>query len=142
MDSISEKQKKIIAEFAKYEDWEERYKRIIALGKELEELPEAYKTEENRIKGCQSQVWLHAELQNGQIIYRADSDATIVRGLAALLVSVFSYQTPQDIMEASTDFLKEIGLINNLSQSRANGLGSMIRQFKNYAVAFNVLQQQ
>jgi len=139
--SIEAKQQSIINEFSRFSDWEERYKHIIALGKLLPPLPDEYKNEKNRIKGCQSQVWLHAYLDNHKIIYKAESDAMIVNGLAALLISVYSGQPPIDIMNSSTDFLNQIGLTSHLSQSRANGLAAMVKQFKNYAIAFNVLLQ-
>lgn len=140
MDSIQQKQEKLIGEFTKLSDWEERYARIIKMGKELPSMSDDLKTEENRIKGCQSQVWLFARLEKGCVFYEADSDATIVRGLAALMVHVFSGHTPDEILASSTDFIQEIGLMKNLSQSRANGLGSLVKQIKNYAIAFKHLQ--
>lgn len=137
--SIHEKQQALVKEFAELSDWEERYAKIIKLGKTLPDLDEKYKTESNRIKGCQSQVWLHASLEDNKVVYQADSDATIVRGLAALLVHVFSGHQPDEILASNVDFLKEMHLMSHLSQSRANGLGSMIKQFKNYAIAFQHL---
>lgn len=140
--TILEKQQKITEEFSKYDNWEDKYKKIIALGKTLEPLAGEFKVEKFRIKGCQSQVWLQAELNNGVVVYKADSDAVIVKGLAALLISVFSGHTPAEITKASISFLTDIGLISHLSQSRANGLASMIKQFQNYALAFQVLEAQ
>ena len=140
--SIQDKQNAIIEEFKKYSSWEERYKHIIQLGKALPDIEDELKKEENRIKGCQSQVWLVANLDGDKITYRASSDAMIVRGLAALLISVFSGESPLDIAKSSTDFLTEIGLHSHLSQSRSNGLASMVKQFKNYAIAFSVLLQK
>lgn len=140
--SIQEKQKQVVQEFAAFENWEDKYKKVIQLGKTLEPLDDSYKVEKYRIKGCQSQVWLMAELNDGRVVYKADSDAVIVKGLAALLISVFSGHTPQEIAESSVSFLQDIGLTSHLSQSRANGLASMVKQFKNYALAFQVLQAQ
>jgi len=143
MKSIAEKQQDIVDEFSKFTDWEGRYKRIIEIGKKLEPIAEEYKTDENKVKGCQSQVWMHAFLDdNKNVVYEIESDAMIVNGLAAILKSVFSGNTPKDIMESDTKFLEDIGLIAHLSQSRANGLGAMVRQFKNYAIAFNHLVTQ
>lgn len=138
MTDISQSQANIVKEFSAYTDWEKRYQRIIDLGKALPIMPEPLKTEANKVRGCQSQVWLSAELKdNAHIIYQADSDAMIVRGLAALLVMVYSNHTPSEILAADSDFLTQIGLTSHLSQSRANGLAAMVRQFKNYAVAFD-----
>lgn len=135
---ITEQQDALVKEFAAYTDWEKRYQRIINLGKALPVMPEALKTEANKVRGCQSQVWLDAQLKDdGRVVYRADSDALIVRGLAALLVAVYSEHTPKEIMAAGSDFLTQIGLTSHLSQSRANGLAAMVRQFKNYAIAFD-----
>ncbi|OVE81958.1 Fe-S metabolism protein SufE [bacterium K02(2017)] len=139
--SIQEKQKQIVKSFAHFEDWTDRYKKIISMGKELNPLAEEFKTEQNRVKGCQSLTWLHAKLEGDKIIYQADSDAVIVKGLAAILIQVFSVATPQEIIEAKTDFLQEIGLTSHLSQSRSNGMASMVKQFKHFAIAFNVLLQ-
>ena len=127
----------LVTEFSTYTDWEKRYQRIINLGKALPAMAESLKTEQNKVRGCQSQVWLHAQLEKDNVVYQADSDAMIVRGLAALLVSVYSGHTPQEITASDSDFLTQIGLTSHLSQSRANGLAAMVRQFKNYAVAFD-----
>lgn len=136
--NITEQQAALVKEFGAYTDWEKRYQRIIDLGKALPVMPESLKTEANKVRGCQSQVWLSAELTSGShVVYQVDSDAMIVRGLAALLVSVYSGHTPQEIIAAGSDFLTQIGLTSHLSQSRANGLAAMVRQFKNYAVAFD-----
>ncbi len=137
--TLIEKQAEIIAAFKKFSSWEQKYEYIIKLGKSLAPMPETLKTEQNKVRGCQSQVWLSAQLNGEQIIYQADSDAVIVKGLAALLVSVFSQRTPQEILGSQTDFLSEIGLTQHLSQSRSNGLAAMVKQFKNYAIAFQVL---
>ena len=139
MDDILKKQQQFISDFSKFSDWEAKYAHIIKLGKLLPPLDNKHKTPVNLIKGCQSQVWLQAELQGDKIIFSADSDALIVRGLVAILIQVFSGQSCATIINANVDFLKEIGLTNQLTPSRANGLANMIKQFKNYAIAFNVL---
>lgn len=137
--SIQEKQKKIVEEFSKYDHWEDRYKRIIEIGKTLNPLDENLKTEDNRIRGCQSITYLYAKLDGDKIIYTADSDAMIVKGLAQLLIDVYSGHTPKEIIETPANFLTEMGLTTHLSQSRSNGLAAMVRQFKNYAIAFNIV---
>jgi cysteine desulfuration protein SufE len=133
--TVQEIQNEIIDEFALLEDWESKYEYIIDLGKKLSPLPEAYKTEDNIIKGCQSRVWLHAEKANNEVVYVADSDALIVKGLAALLIRVLSHQSPETIKQADLYFIDRIGMTQHLAQTRANGLFSMLKQMKNYAVA-------
>ena len=128
----------IVAEFSGLTDWEDRYKKLIELGKALPELPESKKLEDFKVKGCQSQVWIHARMEDGRIIFEADSDAILVRGLVALLLRVYSNATPAEIMSTPPDFVKEIGLETKLSPSRANGLFSMIKQMKFYAMAFSL----
>jgi cysteine desulfuration protein SufE len=136
--TILEEQDNLVKEFVAYTDWEKRYQRIIDLGKALPALPESLKTEANKVRGCQSQVWLDAKLNDdGHVLYQVDSDAMIVRGLAALLVRVYSNHTPAEIIAANSDFLTQMGLTSHLSQSRANGLAAMVKQFKNYAIAFD-----
>lgn len=136
--NITEQQDTLVKEFGAYTDWEKRYQRIIDLGKALPPMPEALKTEASKVRGCQSQVWLDAKLKDdGHVLYQVDSDAMIVRGLAALLVRVYSGHTPSEIIAANSDFLTQMGLTSHLSQSRANGLAAMVRQFKNYAIAFD-----
>jgi len=139
--TITETQQAILDEFAKLATWEERYKRIIELGKALQPFPEEHRVDQNKVRGCQSQVWMHARFENGNVLYDIDSDAMIVKGLAAILHKTFSGHAPKDIIAAPMDFLEQIGLTQHLSQSRANGLGAMVRQFKNYALAFNALAQ-
>lgn len=139
--TIVEKQENLIKEFSGFKDWEARYQRIINLGKTLSALEDKYKTEQNRVKGCQSQAWLHARLDGNKIIYEADSDAMIVRGLIAILIHIYSDHEPQEILKSGSDFLEKIGLTTHLSQSRANGLAALVRQFKNYAIAFDVLSK-
>lgn len=136
MQSIKEIQDDIIDEFSMFEDWEERYQYMIDLGKTLPLIDEQFKTEENIIKGCQSKVWVHAEFKNNNIEFTADSDAIITKGIIAILIRVFSNQSPKAIMEANTDFIDEIGLKEHLSPTRANGLVSMIKQLKMYAIAY------
>ena len=130
-------QEEIVDEFSMFDDWMQRYEYIIELGKTLPLIDEKYKTEDNIIKGCQSKVWVHAEEQNDTIVFTADSDAILTKGIIAILIRAFSNQTPEAILEANTDFIDEIGLKEHLSPSRANGLVSMIKQIKMYALAFN-----
>lgn len=136
MQTIKEIQEEIIDEFSMFEDWEERYQYMIDLGKDLPLIEEQYKTEDNIIKGCQSKVWVHAKLNNDTIAFTADSDAIITKGIIAILIRVFSNQHPSAIIEANTDFIDEIGLKEHLSPTRANGLVSMIKQLKMYAIAY------
>lgn len=124
------------SEFSQFSDWEDKYKHIISLGKALVEMPEELKTEENKVKGCQSQVWLHADLKDGKIIFQADSDAVIVKGIVSVLVRVYSNATPEEVLATKPEFLDEIGLRQHLSMSRANGLSSMVKQISMYALAF------
>ncbi|MDO6674283.1 SufE family protein [Tenacibaculum sp. 1_MG-2023] len=133
--TIKEIQEEIIDEFSMFEDWMERYEYIIELGKSLPLIDETYKLDENLIKGCQSKVWLHSELKGDIIGFTADSDAILTKGIVALLLRVFSDQTPKAILEADTNFIDEIGLKEHLSPTRANGLVSMVKQIKMYAIA-------
>lgn len=134
--TIKELQEEIIDEFSMFDDWIERYEYIIELGKSVPLIDEEFKTDDNIIKGCQSKVWLHASLKEGKIVFTADSDAILTKGIVALLLRVFSDHIPQEIIEADTSFIDEIGLKEHLSPTRANGLVSMIKQLKLYAVAF------
>ncbi|CAI8301324.1 MAG: SufE family protein [Flavobacteriaceae bacterium] len=136
MESIAEKQQEVIEEFSLFEDWMQRYEHMIDLGKSLPLIAEEYKTEDNIIKGCQSKVWVHAALEEDQLVFTADSDAIITKGIIAILIRVFSHQHPKAILEADTDFIDKIGLKEHLSPTRANGLVSMIKQIKMYAVAY------
>ncbi len=136
--TIKEIQEEIIDEFLLFDDWMERYEYIIDLGKSLPIINDAYKQDENLIKGCQSKVWLYSELDNGLIKYTADSDAILTKGIVAILLRVFSNQTATDILAADTHFIDEIGLKEHLSPTRANGLVSMIKQIKMYAIAQQV----
>lgn len=136
---ISDRQKEIVSNFAVFDDWQDKYRLIIDMGRKLPEFPEEHRTEENKVKGCQSQVWFHARLEGDRVVFVADSDAAIVRGLIAILLKVFSDAPPREILEASTDFLKEMGLGDHLSPTRSNGLAAMVKQIKYYAMAFNTL---
>jgi len=129
-------QEELIDEFSMFEDWMQRYEYMIDLGKSLPLIDEILKTDDKLIKGCQSKVWLNSEIEDGKIIFTADSDAIITKGIVAILVRVFSNQKPQDILDANTDFIDEIGLKEHLSPTRANGLVSMIKQMKMYALAY------
>lgn len=134
--TIEEVQKDIIDEFSMFEDWEERYQYMIDLGKTLPIIEDKYKTEDNIIKGCQSKVWVHANMDADKVKFTADSDAIITKGIIAILIRVFSNQHPKDIIDANTDFIDAIGLKEHLSPTRANGLVSMIKQLKMYAIAY------
>ena len=138
MMSIKEKQQELIDDFTFLSDWEQKYEYIIDLGKELKGLPEEKKKEDILIKGCQSQVWLDAELRDGKIFFLADSDGILPKGIISLLVGVYSGHTAEEILAADFDFISEIGLQEFLSPSRANGLASMIKQIKFYAVAYQL----
>lgn len=134
--NIGQKIETLIADFRRFSDWEERYKHLIELGKNMPAMDEAHKVSANLVKGCQSQVWLHADLKDGRIVFEADSDASIVKGIIALLVSVYSGSTPDEILTTRPTFLEEIGLREHLSMSRANGLNSMMKQISFFALAF------
>jgi cysteine desulfuration protein SufE len=136
MASIQDIQQDIIDEFDMFEEWMGKYEHIIDLGKSLPLIKEQFKTEDNLIKGCQSRVWLHAQQQDGTVLYTADSDAIMTKGIIALLVRTFSGQKAQDIVQADTEFINQIGLKEQLSPTRANGLLSMVKQMKLYALAF------
>ena len=134
--TIQEIQNDIVDEFSMFEDWMQRYEYMIELGKTLPLIADVHKTEENIIKGCQSKVWVHAQMDSGNVAFTADSDAIITKGIIAILLRVFSNQSPQNIIDANTDFIDEIGLKEHLSPTRANGLVSMIKQIKLYAIAY------
>lgn len=138
--TINEIQDEIIAEFSDFEDWMDRYQMLIDMGSEQEALEEKYKTEQNLIDGCQSRVWLQADLIDGMVHFRAESDALIVKGIVALLVRVLSDHTPQEILDADLYFIDRIGLHEHLSPTRSNGLSAMLKQMKLYALAFNGMQ--
>ena len=134
---IKEIQDEIVDEFSMFDDWMERYEYIIELGKKLPIIKDEYKTENNIIKGCQSKVWLQGEQTEDKIVFTADSDAILTKGIIAILIRTFSNQKASDILEAEMDFIDQIGLKEHLSPTRANGLVSMIKNIKMYALAFN-----
>lgn len=136
--TIKDIQDEIVDEFSMFDEdnWDERYQYVIDLGKTLPMIDEQYKTEENIIKGCQSKVWLHGEEKDGKVVFSADSDAILTKGIIAILIRVFSHQQAAAILEANTDFIDQIGLKEHLSPTRANGLVSMVKQIKMYALAF------
>ena len=135
---INETQEEIIEEFELFDDWADKYEYIIDLGKKLKGLPEEQKTEDNIIKGCQSRVWLNAREENGKLIFEADSEAIIVKGLVNMLIRVLSNHTPAEIAEADLYFIDKIGMTSHLAQTRSNGLASMVKQMKNYAIAYTL----
>ena len=136
METINAAQEEIVEEFSLFDDWMQRYEYMIELGKSLPIIDPEYKTENNIIKGCQSKVWLHADLEENKLVFTADSDAIITKGIIAILIRVFSHQHPDAILDADTSFIDKIGLKEHLSPTRANGLVSMIKQLKMYAIAF------
>nr|WP_199075383.1 SufE family protein [Pedobacter sp. ASV19] len=138
--SIIETEQEIIDDFSLFDSWEDKYEYIIDLGKKLPLLEEQYKTEENKIKGCQSTVWLVASYRDGKVFFKADSDAVIVKGLVSMLITVLSGHQPDEIIAAKLDFIREIGMFTHLAQTRSNGLLAMIKQMKNYAIAYKTIQ--
>ncbi|WP_307758959.1 SufE family protein [uncultured Mediterranea sp.] len=134
--TINEMQDEVIAEFSDFDDWMDRYQLLIDLGNEQQPLDEKYKTDQNLIEGCQSRVWLQADEKDGKIIFQAESDALIVKGIIALLIKVLSGHTPDEILEADLYFIPQIGLQEHLSPTRSNGLLSMVKQMRMYALAF------
>lgn len=134
--TINEKQDSIVEDFEMFEDWMEKYEYIIQLGKELPLIDEQYKTDNNLIKGCQSRVWLHADYNEGKLLFTADSDALITKGLVSMVVQVLSDHAPREITEAEIYFIDKIGLRSHLSPTRSNGLVSMIKQIKMYAIGY------
>jgi len=136
MSDIQKIQQDIIKEFQALGDWTERYKYIIKLGRELEPLDPKHKIEENLVRGCQSQVWLHTYLDDGKVVFEADSDAAITKGLVALMIRFYSGQDPDTIIATNPEFIKKIGMEEHLSPTRSNGLASMVKQMKIYAMAY------
>lgn len=137
--TIQETQNEIVKEFEQYTDWEDKYKRIIDLGKQLHQIDDQYRTDKYKLSGCQSQVWINAKLENGNVIFEADSDAAIVKGLVALVIRVYSNHTPDEILSSPPEFVKKIGIDNHLSPTRKNGLGAMMKQIQMYAMAFKAM---
>jgi len=140
--TIEEVQQAIIADFSLYEDWMDKYTYLIELGNELEPIDAAYKVDQNLIRGCQSRVWLQQHLEGDQIIFEAESDALIVKGLVALLLKVYSARTPQEILDAEPHFIDAIGLRQHLSPTRSNGLMAMVKQIKLFALAYQQISNQ
>lgn len=134
--TINELQDNIIEEFAVFDDWMDKYALLIDLGNSLAPLDEKYKTESNLIEGCQSRVWLQADYVNGQILFQGESDAVIVKGIVSLLINILTNHTPQEILDADLYFIEKIGLKEHLSPTRSNGLVSMVKQMRMYALAF------
>jgi len=142
MKSIQEEQEAIIKEFEIFDDWLDRYEYLIELSKDLEPIDQKYKTNEYLITGCQSRVWLMAEMQDDKVIYRAETDAIITKGIVSLLIRVLSAQKPEDIVHADLYFIDRIGLRQNLSPTRSNGLLAMVKQMKLYALAFREIENR
>lgn len=136
--SIEEIEREIVEEFSLFDSWDDKYEYIIDMGKKLPELEQEHKKDENKVKGCQSTVWLAADYNNGRVYFKADSDAVIVKGLISMLIRVLSGQTTDDIVNAKLDFIKDIGMMSHLAQTRSNGLLAMVKQMKNYALAFRI----
>lgn len=136
--SIADIEQEIVEEFSLFDSWDDKYEYIIDLGKKLPALEDVYKKDENKVRGCQSTVWLVAEYRDGRIFYKAESDAVIVKGLISMLIRVLSGQTPDNIVQAPLDFIREIGMTSHLAQTRSNGLLAMVKQMKNYALAYKL----
>lgn len=136
--TIAETEKEIVEEFALFDSWDDKYEYIIDLGKKLPLLDPKYKVDENRVRGCQSSVWLVTNYRDGRLFYEADSDAMIVKGLISMLIRVLSGRTTDEIIEAKLDFIREIGMTTHLAQTRSNGLLSMVKQMKHYALAYKI----
>ena len=142
MKTINELQDEVIEEFSDFDDWMDKYQLLIDLGNEQEPLDEKYKTEQNLIDGCQSRVWLQADLVDGKVIFQAESDALIVKGIITLLIKVVSGHTPDEILDSDLYFIEKIGLKEHLSPTRSNGLLAMVKQMRMYALAFKAKQQE
>lgn len=136
--NISEIEQEIIEEFSLFDSWDDKYEYIIDLGKKLPPLEDQHKRDDNKVKGCQSTVWLVADYKDGRIYYKAESDAVIVKGLISMLIRVLSGQKAEDIVNAKLDFIREIGMMSHLAQTRSNGLVAMVKQMKNYALAYKL----
>jgi cysteine desulfuration protein SufE len=136
--TIAATQKEIVEEFSLFDSWDDKYEYIIELGKRLEPLDDRYKLEENKVKGCQSTVWLVSDYRDGRVFFKADSDALIVKGLISMLIRVLSGHTPGEILDTKLEFIQEIGMTSHLAQTRSNGLLSMVKQMKHFALAYKV----
>ena len=141
MKTINELQDEVVAEFSDFDDWMDKYQTLIDLGNDLEPLDDKYKTEQNLIDGCQSRVWLQCDMVDGRLVFTADSDALIVKGIIALLIQVLSNHTPKEILDADLYFIDKIGLREHLSPTRSNGLLAMVKQIKAYALAYEVKEE-
>ena len=141
MKTINELQDEVIEEFSGFDDWMDKYQMLIDLGNDLEPLDEKYKTEQNLIDGCQSRVWLQCDMKDGKLVFTADSDALIVKGIIALLIEVISGHTPKEILNADFYFIDKIGLREHLSPTRSNGLLAMVKQIKAYALAYEAKEE-
>ena len=139
--TIEEIEGEIVEEFSLFDNWDDKYEYIIDLGKKLPALDDVHKKDENKVRGCQSTVWLAADYQTGRVYYKADSDAVIVKGLISMLIRVLSGQNADDIVNAKLDFINKIGMMSHLAQTRSNGLLAMVKQMKHYAFAFKVKEQ-
>ncbi len=140
--TIDELQKEVIEDFSGFDDWMDKYQMLIDLGNDLDVLNDKYKTEQNLIDGCQSRVWLQCDYVDGKLVFTADSDALIVKGIIALLIHVISNHTPQEILDSDFYFIEKIGLREHLSPTRSNGLVSMIKQIKAYALTYKIKEQE
>ena len=136
--NITATEREIVSEFALFDSWDDKYEYIIDLGKKLPALDPKYKSDENRVRGCQSSVWLVADYRDGRLFFQADSDAVIVKGLISMLIRVLNGRTADEIIEAKMDFIREIGMTTHLAQTRSNGLLSMVKQMKHYALAYKI----
>jgi cysteine desulfuration protein SufE len=136
--TIAETEKEIVEEFDLFDSWDDKYEYIIDLGKKLPVLEDQYKLDENKVRGCQSTVWLVADYKDGKLFFKADSDAVIVKGLISMLIRVLSGHTPDEIIHARLDFIQQIGMTTHLAQTRSNGLLSMVKQMKHFALAYKV----
>ena len=136
--TIEEIEREIVDEFSLFDSWDDKYEYIIDLGKRLQPLEDEHKKDENRVRGCQSTVWLVADYKDGRVYFRAESNSLITSGLISILIRVLSGQKPDDIVAAKLDFLNEIGMMTHLAQTRSNGLLSMVKQIKNYALAYKL----
>ena len=140
--SIKEKENALVEDFELFDDWADRYEHLISLGKSLPLIDPKYKTDDYLVRGCQSKVWLNAEMKDDKVIYKADSDAIITKGIVAMLVDVLSNETPDEILNAQLGFIDKVGLKEHLSPTRSNGLVSMIKEMKSYALGFKALQEK
>ena len=137
-ESIPVIEREIVEEFGLFDSWDDKYEYIIDLGKKLPPIEEKYKKEENKVRGCQSSVWLVADFKDGKVFYKAESDAVIVKGLISMLIRVLSGHSPDEILDAKLDFIQQIGMTTHLAQTRSNGLLSMVKQMKNFALAYKL----